>query len=171
MTTGDGTLAGFGVEARFVREQAVLAVRGAVDISSAPKLGAYFDAVMACGCLSVVLDLAKLDVMDLAGFGVIAYGASRLVAAGGELTIRSPSARVTRIFDITWLSELVRLELSGAARDRLGHEQWVTVPATPVRSEPTNPFQGSRGSQPVPTASAVRRVALKDRARKGPDNG
>ena len=87
MTSGDGPRAGFGVEARLDGEQAVLAVHGGIDISGASKLGVFFDAVIASGCLSVVLDLAELDLMDLAGPRAIAFATSRLVASGGEVTI------------------------------------------------------------------------------------
>ena len=126
MTNSDGPLAGFGVEARFLEEQAVLAVRWIVNNSSAPKLGAFFAAVIASGYRSVVLDLAGLDLMDPAGPLVIAYAASCLVAAGGELTIRSPLTMVTRTLDISWLGGLVRLDLPSPAGDRLGPEQSAT---------------------------------------------
>jgi len=85
VTTSGGPLADFGVQATLVGEQAVLALRGDLDISGAPELGAYFDAVIASGHLSVVLDLSELDLMGPAGLTVIAYGASRLVASGGVL--------------------------------------------------------------------------------------
>lgn len=150
VTTGDGLLAGFGVEARFVGEQAVIVVRGDIDISSAPKLDAFFDAVIASGYLAVVLDLVELDLMDLAGLRVIAYAASRLVASGGELTIRSPSAMVTRTLDIAWLGGLARLELPGPARDRLGPEQSVAAPGLPVRSDLPYPLHGLRRVTAIP---------------------
>ena len=59
----------------------MLTLRGDLDISGAPELGAFFDAVIALGHLSVVLDLSELDLMDPAGLTVIAYGARRLVAS------------------------------------------------------------------------------------------
>lgn len=138
------------MEARFLEEQGVLAVRGEVNISSAPKLGAFFAAVIASGYRSVVLDLAGLDLMDPAGLRVIAYAASCLVAAGGELTIRSPSTMVTRTLDISWLGGLVRLDLTGPDRDRLGPEQSATVPGTPATSDLPYPVHGSRRVTTIP---------------------
>ena len=67
--TGDGPRVDCGMEARFVGEQAVLAVRGEVDSANALKLGALFDAVIASGYFSVVLELAELNFMDSAGLG------------------------------------------------------------------------------------------------------
>jgi anti-anti-sigma factor len=125
-------------------EQAVLAVHGGIDISGASKLGVFFDAVIASGCLSVVLDLAELDLMDLAGLRAIAFATSRLVASGGEVTIRSLAPLVARTLDVTWLGGLIALELTGPARERLGTEQSVTAPGTPVRGGAPSSVHGSR---------------------------
>jgi len=114
---------GFGVDTRFVGEQAVLAVHGAIDLSSGAEFGALFDAVIASGYLSVVLDLVDLDFVDVAGLRVIAYAASRLMASGGELTIRSPSATTTRTLDITWLGRLAHVGIPAPPPARLGPEQ------------------------------------------------
>ncbi|MHB1511100.1 MAG: ANTAR domain-containing protein [Acidimicrobiales bacterium] len=161
MTTSGGRLADFGVQATSAGEQAVLALRGDLDMSGAPELGAFFDAVIASGHLSVMLDLSGLHLMDPVGLAVIAYGASRLVASGGVLTIRAPSAMGTRTLDATWLGELVRLELPGLARDHLGAEQSVAAPGTPVRSEPTSPFHGWRGITAIPADDDVVDGALR----------
>lgn len=161
VTTSGGPLADFGVQATLAGEQAVLALRGDLDMSGAPKLGAFFDAVIASGYLSVVLDLSELHLMDPPGLAVIAYGASRVVASGGELAIRAPSAMGTCTLDATWLGELVRLELPGPARDHLGPEQSVAAPGAPVRSQPTNSFRGWRGVTALPVDDDVVDGALR----------
>lgn len=162
MTTGDGApRPAFGVQASFAGEQAVLALSGDLDIAGAIELGAYFDAVLALGHLSVVLDLSKLDLMGPAGLTVIVYGASRLVASGGVLTIRALSDRGTRTLDATWLGELVRLGLPGPAGHHLGPEQSVAAPGTPVRSDPESPFQNWRGVTATPADDDVVDGALR----------
>jgi len=166
VTTSGGPLADFGVRATLVGEQAVLALRGDLDISGAPELGAYFDTVMASGHLSraldlLVLDLSELHLMDPSGLTVIAYGASRLTASGGVLTIRAPSAMGTRTLDVTGLGELVALELPGPARDQTGPEQSVAAPGTPVRSEPTSPFHSWREVTATPADDDVVDGALR----------
>jgi anti-anti-sigma factor len=135
VTTVSVPFAGFTVEARFVEQQAVLVARGEVDISSASKLDAFLDAVIVSGFRSVVLDLAELDFLDQAGQRVIAYAASRLVASGGELEIRSPSALATRILDITWLGGLAEMHQSPPARDRLGPAQSPAAAGMPLGRE------------------------------------
>jgi len=123
VTTGEPPAARFGVAVDLVGEQAVLGVRGDVDLLSAPVLGAFFDAVITSGYASVVLDLAQLNSIDASGLGVMANAASRLVASGGQLTIRSASPEVARVLDITSLAGLIGMELPGSERERLGPEQ------------------------------------------------
>jgi anti-anti-sigma factor len=121
--TADGPLAGFGVSARFEGDEAVLDVRGEVDVIRARVLGAFFDAMTASGYPSVVLDLSEMDSIDAAGLALTASAASSLVAAGGGLTVRSSSTEIARVLDIDWLSGLVGLEISESRRGRLGREE------------------------------------------------
>jgi anti-anti-sigma factor len=110
VTTDGGRLAGFGVTVGFADERALLSVRGGVDVRTASELGAFFDAVIASGYSSVTLDFSELDFIDASGLAVVAIALHRLAAAGGELTIRSPSLAVGRILDTSGLADLVQLE-------------------------------------------------------------
>lgn len=103
---------GIGILVSFVGTKTVLRVRGELDLLSAPQLGAILHGVIDRGHHSVVLDLAELDFMDAAGLSVIAAGIRRLQPYGQSLEIRSPSAMVRRILDITDLAKLVHLEPS-----------------------------------------------------------
>ena len=118
-------LAVFGVAVSFDATQAVLGVRGEVDLISAPELAAVLDAVIDRGHRSVVLDLSALTFMDAAGLGVIADAVRRLRHQGGVVTIRCPSAMVRRLLDITKLAQVVHLELSRPARGGMDSEQSV----------------------------------------------
>jgi anti-sigma B factor antagonist len=104
------SFSGFGVSVDFMETQAVLRVRGEVDMDTAPELNALVDAVIRQGYRSVVLDMALLAFMDASGLRVIASGASRLRPSGGEVVLRSPPPIVQRILDITRLTDVVRLE-------------------------------------------------------------
>lgn len=106
------SLSGFGVSVDFTETEAVLRVRGEVDMDTAPELNALVDAVIRQGYRSVVLDMALLAFMDASGLRVIASGASRLRPSGGEVVLRSPPQIVQRILDITRLTDVVRLELA-----------------------------------------------------------
>ncbi len=125
----------FAVTVGFVHERVVVTIRGEADRGNVPELGAILDAVIERH-RSVVLDLAELDFMNGWGLGVIAARASRLRRSGGALTIRSPSAMVLRMLDITGLTELVRLEHPDPPRRHLDSEQSSDIADTLVGSEP-----------------------------------
>jgi anti-anti-sigma factor len=123
VTAGSGPLADFGISASFAGERAVLGIRGDVDAANAPVLGALFDAVIASGYPSVLMDLPDADSIDAVGLAVTAGAASRLVAQGGQLTIRFSSTGVARIFDIGWMAELISSALRGTSEDHLAPAQ------------------------------------------------
>ena len=132
MTPGKPPVARCSVAVDLAGEQAVFGVRGNVDQLRVPVLGAFFDAVITGGCTSVVLDLATVHSIDVTLGAVVAKAASRLVAAGGRLTIRSPSPDVARVLDLTWLAAVISLEFPRPVRERLGSEQPVPAPRPPV---------------------------------------
>jgi anti-anti-sigma factor len=106
----DRLLVDFAVGATFEGDQAVLALGGEVDALTAPEFAAFFEAMLNRGHRSVVLDLAALRFMDASGLEVIAQGAERLEAAGGNLTIRTPGPMVRQLLGITGFARLVRVE-------------------------------------------------------------
>jgi len=148
-------LAGFG------DDQVVLAVRGEVNLKSAPQLGAFFDAVTASRYPSVVLDLTDMDSIDAAGLAVIVSATSSLVASGGQLTIRSSSSEIARVLDSNWLAGLISLELPGPSRERLGSEQTAPVSATPLRAALPDVAQHLRRVKTVPANQGVVDGALR----------
>jgi anti-anti-sigma factor len=148
VTPLDAPLARFGVAASFEGDLALLGLRGEIDASSARVVGAFFEALAASGYPSVVLDIAELDSLDAAGLAVVASAAGTLVGAGGGLTIRSSSTDVARVLDITWLSDLIGIELS-PGRNHLGPEQERRLSAPP-------PGLGQAGSAEDPmTVTAI----------------
>jgi anti-anti-sigma factor len=132
VTTVGPPPARFGVVVDLEDEQAVLGVAGDVDLLSASVLGSFVDAVITNGYTSVVLDLAEVSSIDVTLGAVVASVASRLVAAGGRLTIRSASPAVARVLDIAWLAAVISLENPRPGRERLGPEQSATARRLPV---------------------------------------
>ncbi len=94
MTDRGAPLEGSDVDASFLDERAVLSVHGELSTSSTVKLGALFAATIASGYRSVVVNVADLDCIGAFGLRVLADAATRLVASGGELTVRSPAMGV-----------------------------------------------------------------------------
>jgi anti-anti-sigma factor len=102
-------LSDFSIGASFVDGQAVLALRGEVDAFTAPEFGAFFETMIDRGHRTVMLDLVGLRFMDASGLAVIALGADRLEVLGGTLTIRTPTALIRQMLDITGFARLVML--------------------------------------------------------------
>ena len=89
--------------------RASLALRGELDISSAPVLEEALGRLEAAGPSLLVIDLRGLEFMDSTGLRTLVSADQRAREAGRRLAIvRGPEA-VDRIFNVTRLDE--RLEL------------------------------------------------------------
>jgi anti-anti-sigma factor len=97
-------------EASFFEEHAVLTIWGELDLGTEPEFASFFDAVIDCKCGPVELDLEQLNFIDASGVRSIAQRSERLKHLGRVLTIRSPSAVLLRMLDLTAFSELVRVD-------------------------------------------------------------
>ena len=111
MTWVEGPPGGLGVCVDFAARHVVLAVRGELDLLTAPKLGAVLDSVIDGGHGRVVMDLAGVGFMDVAGLRVIAGGADRLRSSGGVLTMQSPSVAVRRVLQVVGWAEFLPAEV------------------------------------------------------------
>lgn len=113
----------FAVSVEFADAQVVLAVRGDVDLLTAPELGAIVDSTIDRGHRPLTLDLSACGFMDASGLRVIAAAVGRLGSTGDMLTVRSPSALTVRILDITGMTASLHLERVVQVRWLLGAEQ------------------------------------------------
>ncbi len=85
------------VTAELDGDEATIHVRGPAGSDSAVRLGAFFDAAIATGCLSVALDVDALDEIDPAEVAVVASARHRLASLGGALTVRATSSSVLEV--------------------------------------------------------------------------
>ena len=92
----------------------VIDVTGDLDSLTAPVLSGALSALIDGGHTDLVVELAKVEFMGAAGFGVIASMSTRLGIAGGTLSIRSPQAQVRRVLEIVAMGALVELSLPAA---------------------------------------------------------
>lgn len=134
MTPHPGGLARSKISASFGAEQTVLRLRGEVDVHTAPELGAFFEAALASGYSSIVLDLSDLEFVDAAALGVIVNAWHHLAGAGGQLAIRSPSVRVSRILEHSELAKVAGLGKAGLSLGQVGLERPLQPPMPAVRS-------------------------------------
>lgn len=80
----------------------VVTVIGDVDLASAPLLESEIDKHHG---IDVVVDLARVDFIDSAGLVVLIKQQDRIRRSGGELTLAVVPGPVTRLFELTGLSE------------------------------------------------------------------
>lgn len=69
----------------------LVAVRGALDIDSAPGLREAMHGVLDSGTSRIVVDLGGVEFCDSIGLSTFAYSHNRCVADGGFLRLAAPS--------------------------------------------------------------------------------
>jgi len=84
---------------------AVLHVRGELDAYSAPGLEDQLSRLIAEKVEGVVLDLSETAFLDSSGLRAILTAQRRLSENHGELRLRAPSEAVTRLLEITGLTD------------------------------------------------------------------
>jgi anti-sigma B factor antagonist len=83
---------------------------GELDTASAPLLRERLSQLIAEGPDSVVLDLASLDFIDSSGLAVIVAAHKACEVQQSTLIVRSPTLSAHRIFEITGLTKVLRIE-------------------------------------------------------------
>ncbi|HZU73318.1 MAG TPA: STAS domain-containing protein [Acidimicrobiales bacterium] len=85
---------------------AVLAVRGEVDVYTAPRLRERLVELVSQGHQKVVVDLEGVDFLDSTGLGVLVGGLKRLRSHDGDLTLVCTQRRILKVFEITGLTKV-----------------------------------------------------------------
>ena len=94
---------GFGID----RENEVVAVRGALDIATAPQLrAALSEAIETHPGLTLIVDLEGVEFIDSAGLGMLVGGRRRAQAHGGDIVLVSTARNVGRVLEITGLTRI-----------------------------------------------------------------
>ncbi|HEX3563809.1 MAG TPA: anti-sigma factor antagonist, partial [Acidimicrobiales bacterium] len=124
MTSSDRSFPSFDIEASFVGDETILGLRGEIDVHAAPELGAYLDAMIGRGHLRIVLDLEELSFLDASGLSVIAGETIRIKLSGGSLAIRTPSALVAHLLEITGFAKMITIQQACKPWGHLGPEQF-----------------------------------------------
>lgn len=83
-----------------------LRASGEIDAHTAPSLATAIDSAGP----TVKLDLSGVEFVDSSGLRVLIDAHQRLNEQGGSLTILSPSAAVSRLFEISGVSDYLTVE-------------------------------------------------------------
>jgi anti-anti-sigma factor len=91
----------FNVTSRLDGQAAVLALGGELDLASHRSLEEAVGSALAAGSALVVLDLADLEFMDVAGLRSVLRAEQRARAAGAPLVLAGPSSGIRRLLALT----------------------------------------------------------------------
>ena len=91
-------------------DRVTLAIRGEIDLGSAPVLRASLDDVIAATHPVVVIDLSDVTFMDSTGLGMLAVAHQTLVDAGRRLIVRGAHGVVRRVINVSGLDRAVQIE-------------------------------------------------------------
>jgi anti-sigma B factor antagonist len=81
----------------------VLAVRGEVDVYSAPALKERIDELIEAGKTTLIVDLSGVAFLDSTGLGALVEARAATTEAGGTLPLVCSQERILKLFTITGL--------------------------------------------------------------------
>src|SRR5207248_11301833 len=81
----------------------VLAVRGEVDVYTAPRFRERLIELVSEGKHRIVVDLEGVDFLDSTGLGVLVGGLKRLRSHDGDLSLVCTQNRILKVFELTGL--------------------------------------------------------------------
>ena len=114
--------------------QAVVALRGELDVVDAASLAAALMAAVARESV-IVADLAALEFIDSSGAAALVLACRQARRAGGDLLLAGPQDQVLQFLMVSGLADVicVRASVEDAARDTGRSRQ---APAPAPQSEP-----------------------------------
>src|SRR5580658_7893734 len=84
----------------------VLAVKGEIDVYTAPRLREQLVELVSQGHRQIVVDLEGVDFLDSTGLGVLVGGLKRLRSNDGDLALVCTQSRILKVFEITGLTKV-----------------------------------------------------------------
>jgi len=102
----------FGVDISADAGDVVVAVRGELDVLTAPFLWEQIEPVLPTVTGKLVLDFTDLSFIDSMGLGVLVRAQSRMRGEESErqIVIRNPNAHSRKVFEITGLDRVLDIE-------------------------------------------------------------
>ena len=102
----------FGVDITTDGGDVVVAIRGELDVLTAPFLWEQMEPSLAGVTGNLVLDFTELGFIDSMGLGVIVRAQSRLRGEQPErkVVIRHPNAHARKVFEITGLDRILDIQ-------------------------------------------------------------
>ena len=102
------------VESLLIEGEAVLRLRGELDMDSAELFAEAAGLVLTHEVPTLVLDLSDLNFIDSSGLREFVVAFKRQREIGGDLVLRAPTEPVRRVLDIVGLSEMLTMAEAAA---------------------------------------------------------
>jgi anti-sigma B factor antagonist len=96
----------FGLLVRQSADQAVIDIRGELDVYTAPQLREQLASLFDHGARHVVVELGQMDFIDSTGLSVLVVWLKRLRENDGDLTLRAPKPNALKVLEITGLNRV-----------------------------------------------------------------
>jgi anti-sigma B factor antagonist len=90
----------------------VVAVKGEVDLFTAPGLKDRLADLVSAGQSRLAIDLSEVEFMDSTGLGVLIGGLKRCKEAGGSLALVAPPEPVFKVLSITGLDKVFPIHVN-----------------------------------------------------------
>jgi anti-sigma B factor antagonist len=87
-------------------ERHVVAVRGEIDLFTAPELKSALSEAIESGHMRIVVDLTDTTFLDSTALGVLIGAVKRLRSRDGRLTIVNVDDNIAKTFEITGLDQI-----------------------------------------------------------------
>ncbi len=91
-------------------DTAAITAVGEIDLATVNKLRSAITTVLAADVRHVVLDLDQVTYIDSSGLGTMVGAHKRITASEGTLTIRCSQPRVLRLFRITGVDRVLKID-------------------------------------------------------------
>jgi anti-anti-sigma factor len=88
----------------------VIALRGSFTFKDHHGFRAVLDILAATSGSLKILDLSKIEFLDSAALGMLMIAEEETVRAHGVLTLRNPSAPIARLFELSSMDTLFKIE-------------------------------------------------------------
>jgi len=125
------------------RGQAVVTLRGELDLASTPAAASHLiTAVAACGP-SVIVDLASLESIGYSGLAILVRMLKWTRGSGGHLTLAAPQQQVRRVLEATGLIDVFAVY---ASVEEAASSPALAQPRSPATSQRLCPFMATRFS-------------------------
>lgn len=97
----------FGVDIDYLDGGVHVALRGELDLATAPALHEYLSEFVTQGWIFITLDLAELRYIDSTGLSLLVMTQQRVKRMGGSLLVRHPTPTTLKLFATTGLTEIL----------------------------------------------------------------